>query len=105
MESAETRLTSSYVLAEFIPLCYARKLNQEKTLDFVADLLINPLLEIVWVDETLHKQAFALLREREDKTYSLCDAVSFLIMRRHNLLEALTTDEHFDQEGLVRLLK
>ena len=39
MESAERRLTSSYVLAEFIPLCYSRKLNQTKTLNFVADLL------------------------------------------------------------------
>lgn len=104
MQSAETQLTTSYVLAEFIPLCYSRRLNQKKTLAFTADLLTNPLIEIIWVDENLHREAFALLQNREDKTYSLCDAVSFLVMRRRRVVEALSTDEHFEQEGFVRLL-
>jgi uncharacterized protein len=52
----------------------------------------------------LHRQALQLLENRQDKTYSLCDAVSFVIMREWNLLEALTTDKHFKQEGFVRLL-
>ena len=75
MQATDERLTTSYVLAELIPLCYARRLNQQKTLAFVASLLRNPLLEIVWVDEDLHRAAFTLLQERQDKTYSLCDAV------------------------------
>lgn len=62
-------------------------------------------IEIVWVDEELHEAALALLRARLDKTYSLCDAVSFVLMRIHGLIEALTTDHHFEQEGFVRLLK
>ncbi len=105
MKSAETRLTTSYVLAEFIPLCYSRRLNQKKTLEFAADLLANPLIEIVWVNEELHKEAFALLQNRQDKTYSLCDAVSFIIMRQRGIAESLTTDKHFEQEGFIRLLK
>ena len=40
-----------------------------------------------------------------DKTYSLCDAVSFLLMRERGITEALTTDRHFEQEGFVRLLQ
>ena len=103
LQAADARLTTSYVLAELIPLCYARRLNQQKTLAFVATLLQNPLLEIVWVDEDLHRAAFTLLQERQDKTYSLCDAVSFLLMRERGLREALTTDKHFEQEGFVRL--
>ncbi len=104
MQSADARLTTSYVLAELIPLCYARGFHQPQTLAFVATLLQNPLLEIVWVDEAWHKAAFALLQERQDKTYSLCDAVSFVLMRERGVLEALTTDKHFEQEGFVRLL-
>ena len=45
-----------------------------------------------------------LLIDRADKTYSLCDAVSFVLMRQRRMTEALTTDRHFEQEGFVRLL-
>jgi hypothetical protein len=45
------------------------------------------------------------LAESYDKSYSLCDAVSFVLMRRHGLTEALTTDHHFEQEGFARLLR
>ena len=73
-------------------------------LTFVADLLENPDIETVWVGERLHREALALLLARPDKTYSLCDAVSFVLMRQRNLTSALTTDHHFDQEGFHRLL-
>ena len=105
MKSANTRLTTSYVLAEFIPLCQTRGLNRQKTLEFVEVLVKNPLVEIVWIDESLHRQAFALLQQRLDKTYSLCDAVSFVVMRERGITEALTTDRHFEQEGFIKLLE
>jgi predicted nucleic acid-binding protein len=92
------------VLAEFVPLCQARALNRADTLAFVVDLLDNPHVDVLWVDETLHRAALALLHERLDKTYSLCDAVSFVLMRHRGITEALATDHHFVQEGFVRLL-
>ena len=39
-----------------------------------------------------------------DKSYSLCDAVSFILMRDRGILDALTTDQHFVQEGFHKLL-
>jgi predicted nucleic acid-binding protein len=69
------------------------------------DLADNPDVETVWVDEAPHRDAMALLSAREDKTYSLCDAVSFVLMRQRRLTEALTTDHHFEQEGFQRLLR
>jgi predicted nucleic acid-binding protein len=102
--SADKLLTHNYVLAEFIPLCQSRGLIRGEALNFASDLINNISVEVVWVDETLHRAALALLRHRNDKTYSLCDAVSFLLMREHKLNEALTTDHHFEQEGFTRLL-
>lgn len=83
----------------------ARGAPRVKTLDFLSDLLDAPDVEVIWVDETLHRAALALLRRRVDKAYSLCDAVSFVLMRERGLMEALTTDCHFEQEGFERVLK
>lgn len=104
-ESADFRLTTNYVLAEFVPLSQVRGHSRIKTLEFVRVLTQNPLVEIVWVDENLHQQACSLLENRLDKTYSLCDAVSFVVMRERGISEALTTDKHFEQEGFIKLLK
>jgi len=73
-------------------------------LTFVADLLGNPDIQIVWVDGPLHHEALSLLFARPDKAYSLCDAVSFVVMRQRGISDALTTDHHFEQEGFRRLL-
>lgn len=104
-KAASLRLTHSYVLAEFVPLCHARGLTRMRVLAFAADVLDNPHVEIVWVDESLHRSALSLLQARLDKTYSLCDAVSFVLMRQRGITDALTTDRHFEQEGFVRLLR
>lgn len=97
-------LTHSYVLAELIALALIRRFPRPAVLAFVTDLLDNPDIETVWVDRQLHQTAVQLLIDRSDKTYSLCDAVSFILMRQRGLTDALTTDRHFEQEGFVKLL-
>ena len=73
-------------------------------LAFVDKLQQNPLVEVIYVDEALHQSALAFLNTRWDKTWSWCDAVSFLLMQQRCITEALTTDRHFEQAGFVRLL-
>jgi predicted nucleic acid-binding protein len=105
LESATIRLTHNYVLAELVALCNARGLDRRVTLDFVGELADDPNVELVWVGKDGHNSAMDLLRARLDKDYSLCDAVSFLLMRERGVTDALTTDRHFEQEGFVRLLR
>jgi predicted nucleic acid-binding protein len=102
--SSRRKLTHDYVLAEWIALAQVRGVPRTLALEFVSDLIDNPDIHVVWTDETLYRAALSLLKHRLDKSYSLCDAVSFLILRQHDLDEALTTDHHFDQEGFRRLL-
>jgi uncharacterized protein len=97
--------THNYVLSELVALTQARGLPRRPTLDFLRDLLRNPSIEVLWVDESLYPAALDLLYRRGDKTYSLCDAISFLQMQERGISDALTTDRHFEQEGFVRLLK
>jgi uncharacterized protein len=97
-------LIHNYVLAELVALALVRRFSRSAVLSYMLELLSNQKVEVVWVDEFLHQEAVNLLISRPDKTYSLCDAVSFVLMRKRGIIEALTTDRHFEQEGFTRLL-
>ena len=47
--------------------------------------------------------AFYYLQQRSDKRYSLTDCVSFVVMEKMNILQALAFDAHFEQAGFIRL--
>ncbi len=98
-------VTTNYVLTEFLPLVMSRKLHRTSSLFFLRDLVLLPRLQLVWIDEPTHERAMKLIENRLDKNYSICDAVSFIVMRTRKITDALTTDHHFEQEGFVRLLK
>jgi uncharacterized protein len=98
-------ITHNYVLAELIALALVRRFPRSTVLIYSLELMENPNVEMVWVDEILHREAMDLLLVRQDKTYSLCDAISFVLMRKKGIREALTTDRHFEQEGFTRLLQ
>ncbi|MBA3631622.1 MAG: type II toxin-antitoxin system VapC family toxin [Acidobacteria bacterium] len=99
------RLTTNYVLAEYTALAHVRGVPRREIIKFSSRILDDKDVEIIWVGENLHRQAVALLRERADKTYSLCDAASFVVMRERGISESLTTDKYFRQEGFVKLLE
>ena len=48
--------------------------------------------------------AETLVRMHEDKDYSLCDALSFVVMERLGIGEAVAYDRHFRQYGRFRVL-
>ena len=102
--SAHRRLTHNYVLAEFVALASARRAPRSKALQFVEALVTSSEVEVLWVDKDLHQRSVQLLKQRQDKLWSLCDAVSFVTMKEHLIMEALTTDRDFEQAGLVKLL-
>lgn len=102
--SARRRLTHNYVLAEFLALATARRTPRREALRFVDALLNSDEIVVVWVDRDLHERSMLLLNQRIDKSWSLCDAVSFVMMKEHLTSEALTTDHHFEQAGFIRLL-
>lgn len=99
------RVTTNYILAEYVALALVRGLPRRDVLAFSEEILFDTTIEIIWVNQSQHIQAVELLQQRLDKTYSLCDAVSFVLMRERQINEALTTDKHFVQEGFVRLLE
>lgn len=98
--------TTNYVVAELVALMTSPlRIPRATTINFIEGLKTSPYVEVVHVDETLDAQAWQLLRQRPDKTWSLVDCVSFVLMRERGIGDALTTDHHFEQAGFTRLLK
>ena len=50
------------------------------------------------------ERAIALLRAHEDKSYSLCDALSFVVMERLRIRDAIAFDRHFRAYGRFTIL-
>lgn len=99
-------VTTNYILTELVALLTSPlRIPRARTIAFIASLKSSPYLDILHVDTTLDAQAWQLLADRPDKLWSLVDCASFVVMRQNRLIEALTTDPHFEQAGFVRLLK
>ncbi|MGO9259376.1 MAG: type II toxin-antitoxin system VapC family toxin [Bryobacteraceae bacterium] len=61
-------------------------------------------IEVVPFQPELVDSAVQLYRARPDKSWSLTDCLSFLVMERRQLTQALTTDRHFEQAGLKAMM-
>lgn len=49
-------------------------------------------------------EAVELFRQRPDKEWSLTDCLSFIVMSKERLVDALSADQHFAQAGFRALL-
>ena len=64
----------------------------------------NPMIHVAPQSHQSFLDGLALFEARPDKGYSLTDCISMLTMRREGIAEILTHDDHFTQEGFVKLL-
>ncbi len=97
-------VTTAWVLTELANYL-ADTPNRGLFASFVRDLRRKPQVTIVPPDNDLFDEGIRLYDEREDKTWSLTDCMSILVMQRYGLRDALTTDHHFEQAGFGALLK
>ena len=99
-------ITTNYILLELIALLTSPlRMPRPNIIALIEGLKTSPYIEIVHIDVNLDAEAWQLLRQRQDKDWSLVDCSSFVVMRQRSMLEALTTDHHFEQAGFVPLLK
>ncbi|HLY32797.1 MAG TPA: PIN domain-containing protein [Ktedonobacterales bacterium] len=96
-------VTTDDVLGKLVALLTVRGIARPRLLQFVEQIMSLTHLQIVHVDEATIHEAWELLKQRQDKTWSLVDACSFLIMRRLTITEAFTSDHHFVQAGFIRV--
>lgn len=88
--------TSNYVLVELTALLQ-RRLGGEAAGALYEFVL--PWVGLIWVDETLHREAQAAHRIAGRRDLSMVDCVSFVAMRRLGIKRAFTVDRHFAEQG------
>jgi predicted nucleic acid-binding protein len=91
-------LTNSYVFAEIVMFLNHRGYHAKATK--VGNSLLSSLtVDLVQVGQDLFDSAWGYFQQHADKTYSLTDCASFVLMGNRNVAKALTFDRHFLQAG------
>ncbi|MEK7264450.1 MAG: PIN domain-containing protein [Bacteroidota bacterium] len=98
----EVFLTTSGVLLE-IGNTFSRKFKSEAS-KTIRELLNADDVHTVHINETFLRRGLELYNSRLDKSWSLVDCVSFIVMKERNISVALTFDTHFEQAGFTVLV-
>jgi hypothetical protein len=97
-------VTTDFVFLEVADALCSPKFRQ-RTINFINRLRTLPDLLIIPVNSECYFNGWNFYCQRMDKDWGLTDCISFIIMQREGIAEALTTDKHFEQAGFIRLIK
>ena len=98
--------TTDEVLTEFLAICSAAgpRLRQ-RAVTLVRRILTDPRITVQPQTHESFLDGVTLYEQRPDKQYSLTDCISMNAMRQHNIIEVLTHDRHFAQEGFQLIFR
>lgn len=91
-------VTTTFIFDEVVTFIQSR-VRHAKAVQVGTWLRHADSLRLIEVDGTLFDEAWDYLTSHADKTYSLTDCVSFVLMGRLGIRTALTFDRHFVQAG------
>lgn len=97
-------MTTAWVLTEVANTLSASHLRSG-FLSLLDDLQSDDEVAIVAPEPETFAQGIDLYRNRLDKNWSLTDCISFVVMKREGIKQALTGDHHFEQAGFKALLR
>lgn len=97
-------VTTEYVLVEFLDAT-SKTSSRQVGLMTVKAIRADHRFFVVPASTELLEDGMSLYGERPDKEWGITDCISFVLMRRHALNEALTADRHFQQAGFRALLR
>ncbi len=97
-------VTTHWVLVE-VADALSRPRDRAKVQHLLAALGADPRVRIVPADRVTFELGVQLFYSRPDKSWSLTDCLSFIIMEQMAMTEAFTADSHFEQAGFFALLK
>jgi uncharacterized protein len=101
-----TLVTTNAVLIETHAVLLTRARDGRRVaLSFVDAVQSSPALLVERISSDDETRAVALIRGHTDKSYSFCDALSFVVMDRLGIAEAIAFDRHFREYGRFTILQ
>lgn len=97
-------VTTNTVVVETYSLLLNRTRQGRSSAVAFLDHLEQTTIRIERVNEGDEAKAITLVRTHQDKTYSLCDALSFVVMERLRIIEAIAADDDFRRYGFSKVL-
>lgn len=97
---ADVLLTTNHVIAETITL--TRRLGQEAAAHLGDRLYNETLARIHWTTPEEELAAFEYFKRHHGQTYSFTDCLSFVVMERLSIREALAVDSDFTHCFIAR---
>ena len=98
-------VTSDLVLVEFLNYFGATRQFRVAAVTFVDKLRAEKGLVIVPQGREQFEEALTLYRNRPDKSWSLTDCSSCLLMQGRDIVEVLSSDVNFEQMGFEAVLR
>jgi predicted nucleic acid-binding protein len=99
----KSTVTTAWVLLELANTLSASR-HRGVFARFLDRLRANPNVIIYEAEREVFDLGVDLYQNRDDKEWSLTDCISFVVMTREGITEALTGDHHFEQAGFSILL-
>jgi uncharacterized protein len=97
-------VTTEEVLTEFLNFFSAYDFRMRQgAFQRVRDILNSDSVQILRQSHDTFLTGIELYGQRSDKEYSLTDCISMRTMQQQGLIEVLTHDKHFSQEGFTIL--
>jgi len=93
-------ITSNLVIAETY-IILVKALGHAAALAFLEKIKTSPRIVRVYSTEAIESEAQAMLARYHEHDFSYTDAVSFTIMKKHNIRKAFAFDKHFRTAGYL----
>jgi predicted nucleic acid-binding protein len=97
-------VTTNAVIIETHALLLSRSRDGHANAIKFLDMIASDAYRVERIRKADEEKAIVLVRTHQDKDYSLCDALSFTVMERLRIREAIAFDRHSRPYGRFLIL-
>lgn len=84
---------------------FSESARRDRVISFLRRVRNDVRVTCVALDAELMSEGMDLYAARSDQEWGLTDCISFVLMKKAGIQEAVTTDHHFEQAGFMILMK